>query len=135
MNMSNLTIKATIQWAQLEDKNQMSGKYQTDLTQLTDAAVTALQGLGINVLHKEDRGFYITTKSTRPIYAKDSDGASLQGIKIGNGSHAVAVIRPYEWTFQGKAGVSPSLDKLVITELVAYEDDAEFDTADLDEAL
>ena len=131
----SISIKATIAWAQLEEKNQMSGKYQVDLTQLTDAAVSALQGVGINVLHKDDRGYYITCKSTRPIYAKGAEGESLQGIKIGNGSHAVAVIRPYEWTFQSKAGVSPSLDQLVITELESFDDTADDFAPDLDEAL
>lgn len=132
--MSKITIKATIAWAQLEEVNDMSGKFQVDLTQLSDGAVEALESAGISVNFKEDRGSYITCKSSRPIYAKGQDGESLRGIKIGNGSLGVGVITPYSWTFKKKEGVSPSLEKLVITDLEVYEAD-DGDAPDLDEAL
>jgi hypothetical protein len=132
--MSKITLKATIMWAQLEEVNDMSGKFQVDLVLLSDAAVAALEENGIKVGYKEDRGNYITCKSSRPIYAKGPDGESLRGIKVGNGSLGVAVLTPYEWTFKGKPGVSASLEKLVITDLEIYEaDDGE--APDLDEAL
>jgi hypothetical protein len=41
-------------------------------------------------------------------------------VKVGNGSKAKAVINPYEWKYKNKKGVSPSLRKLVITELIEY---------------
>ena len=45
-------------------------------------------------------------------------------------------IKPYEWKFKGKSGVSPSLDRLVVTELEVYDDaDADVEVFDLDEAL
>lgn len=43
-------------------------------------------------------------------------------MSIGNGSKAEALVGFYEWRYQKKEGVSPSLKKLVITELQAYED-------------
>ncbi len=132
--MSTLTLKATVAWAQLETTNDMSGKYQVDLTQLSDGAVNALEAQGITPLYKEDRGNYITCKSSRPIYAFGADGESLRGIAIGNGSEAVAIVKPYEWTFKGKVGVSPSLEKLVITALEVY-DDSPVEDINLDEAL
>lgn len=132
--MSNITLKADIMWAQLEETNEMSGKYQVDLCNLSDNAVDALENAGIEVGYKEDRGSYITCKSTRPIYAKGEDGESLRGIKIGNGSKCVGVISPYAWKFKKKEGVSASLNKLIITSLEIYED-GDDEMPDLDEAL
>lgn len=130
------TLRATVMWAQLEQVNDMSGKYQVDLTNLSDNAVEALEALGIEVGFTEEKQSFITCKSTRPIYASGPDGESLRGVKIGNGSAAVAVVNPYEWKFKGKTGVSPSLKKLVITDLEVYdEDDDGESTVNLDEAL
>jgi hypothetical protein len=39
---------------------------------------------------------------------------------VGNGTKAVCVLGAYSWTFKNKKGVSPSLKKLVITDLVTY---------------
>jgi len=129
-----VTIKAVVMWAQLDRVNEMSGKYQVDLTNLSDAAVAALESEGIEPGFTEEKQHFVTCKSQRPIVARDADRAVLTGINIGNGSTAVAVIKPYAWTFKGKKGVSASLEQLVITELVEYEDD-DVSTATLDEAL
>jgi hypothetical protein len=122
-------------WAQLEQPNDMSGKYQVDLCQLSDAAVENLEAQGITVRTHDDKGSFITCKSKYPIYARDTDGVDLRGIKIGNGSQAVAVVTPFEWKFKGKSGISPSLDKLVITDLEVYEEGDSYEAPDFDEAL
>lgn len=121
-----IKIKAKLFWAQLNETNEMSGKYQVDLAQLSDAAVKELTALGINVNKREDdeyeRGHYITCKSTYPIKATNSDGLPIAtDIRVGNGSDAIAVVDAYEWKFKGKSGKSPSLTTLVVTDLVAYE--------------
>ena len=130
----SIQIKATAMWAQLERVNEMSGKYQIDLTQLSDAACKALESLGVEVKFTQDKGQFVTCKSTRPIYTFGPDGESLRGVKIGNGSSVVGAVRPYEWSFKNKSGVSLSLDRLTVTDLVTYEEDEESD-ASLDEAL
>lgn len=113
-------IKADVMWAFLNKPNEMSGKYQIDLCNLSDKAVTALEEMGIEVKTKEDKGAYITCKSTRPIAAYDEGGTMLEGDILGNGSKAVAAVSTYEWAFKGKKGVSPSLKRIVITDLVPY---------------
>lgn len=135
--MSNqIVVNADVMWAMLDKVNDLSGKYQLDLTQLSDGAVAALEAQGVNVRFKEDRGSYITCKSTHVIKAVTAEGESLEGVKIGNGSKAVAVITTFEWKFKNKTGVSPSLKNLVIKELVTFsEDDDEVGSFDLDEAL
>lgn len=120
MNTEAVKVKAEVMWAFLNKPNEMSGKYQVDLCNLSEKAVDALEGLGIEVKTKEGKGRYITCKSQRPITAYDDGGSLLEGDILGNGSKAAAVITPYEWAFKGKKGVSPSLRKMVVTELVAY---------------
>ena len=116
----SVKIKADVMWAQLDKVNEMSGKYQVNLCNLSDAAVVALEEMGISVPEKEGQGRYITCKSANPIKAFDNDGVELAGVKIGNGSKAKAIITSYEWKYKNKKGVSPSLRKLVITDLVEY---------------
>jgi len=127
-------IKADVMWANLDKPNEMSGKYQVDLCNLSDPAVQALESMGLTVRQKEDKGYFITCKSNQPIRPFDKTGETLDGVAVGNGSKAVAMVGSYAWTFKNKEGVSPSLKKLVIDELVTY-DDAEPVALDDDEIL
>lgn len=120
MNTEQVKIKAEIMWAFLNKPNEMSGKYQVDLCNLSDKAVSALEDMGIEVKTKEGKGAYVTCKSTRPIAAYDDGGTLIEGDILGNGSKAAVIISPYAWSFKGKKGVSPSLRKMVVTELVPY---------------
>jgi len=123
--MDRVKIKADIMWAYLDRMNDMSQKYQVDLCNLSDAAVSALEGMGISVAQKEGKGYYVTCKSKNEIRAYGSDGDEIEGKIVGNGSKAVALIEPYAWTWKNKEGVSASLKKLVITDLQKYESDVE----------
>ena len=53
---------------------------------------------------------------------------------VGNGSKAKVVLSHYDWTFKGKKGRSPSIFKLIITDLEVYEATSISD-ADLEAAL
>ena len=112
-------IKCEVFWAQLDKMNDMSGKYQVNLGKLSDKAVEALEGLGLSVNEKEDMGKFIVCKSNSPMRAYDTDNDQITE-KIGNGSKAKAIVKPYDWTYKNKKGKSPSLVKLVITDLVEY---------------
>ena len=121
-----IKIKAKLFWAQLNEPNEMSGKYQVDLCNLSFQAVKELKDAGISVNNRADdqyeRGDYITCKSTYPIKAIDGDGVPFStDVRIGNGSEAIAIVDTYDWKFKGKSGKSPSLTTLAITDLVAYE--------------
>lgn len=130
-----LKIKATIMWAFLDQRNEMSNAYQVDLCELSKAAVNALAEMGIEAKHKDDKGYYITAKSKNyAIEALTTDGERIpEGIKVGNGSKCTAVVGSYEWTFKNKKGVSPSLKKLVITDLVKFSKDGADDAVDIDD--
>ena len=118
-----LKIKADVYWASLNRKNEMADAYMVDLCNLSDKAVAALEEMGISVQEnlekKPEQGKYITCKSQRPIKAFDTDNEEIVE-DIGNGSKAICMVGSYPWTYKNKKGVSPSLTKLVITDLVEY---------------
>ncbi len=129
-----IKIKAVVYWAFLDRTNDLSGQYQVDLGELSDAAVKALDSMGIEVKNKgDDRGNFITCKSKYEIYAFDTDKKRIED-PVGNGSEAVALIGAYEWKFKNKKGVSPSLKSLVITNLKVFQADNDL-TLDDEEAL
>jgi hypothetical protein len=119
MDNESIKIKCEVFWAQLDKMNDMSGKYQFNLGKLSDKAVEALEGLGLSVNEKEDMGKFIVCKSNSPMRAYDTDNDQITE-KIGNGSKAKAIVKPYDWSYKNKKGKSPSLVKLVITDLVEY---------------
>jgi hypothetical protein len=118
-----LKLKADIYWASLNRKNEMADAYTVDLCNLSDKAVAALEDMGISVQEnlekKPEQGKYITCKSQRPIKAFDTDNDEIVE-DIGNGSKAICMIGSYAWTYKNKKGVSPSLAKLVVTDLVVF---------------
>lgn len=131
-----VTVKATVMWCNHNKVNEMSNKYQLELTNLSENAVKALEGIGLEVRKREDKpekGFYITCKSVRQMdKIFDKTGASLIDVSIGNGSTGTAIVGTYDWSFKNKKGLSASLIKMTIDNLVAY--DAE-DTPVTEEAL
>jgi len=130
---NRVKIKADVMWAYLDRKNDMSNKYQVDLCNLSDGAVSALESMGLAVGQKDGKGYFITCKSKNPIRAYDKNGEEIEGVGIGNGSQAVALVSFYDWTWKNKEGRSPSLKKLVVTELVSYDGDGEAEPVGVDD--
>ena len=126
-----IAVAATLYWASTSTKNEMSDKYQIDLGNLSDKAVMALEEMGIDVNNKEEQGNYVTVKSSKPIQVFDENGIVLDAdVKIGNGSKAKAALSFYDWTYKAKSGRSPSLVKLMVTDLIEYGADADIDDLD-----
>lgn len=126
MDIKPVKIEATIMWAFLNKRNDMSGDYQVDLCNISDEDCKALKSLGINVKFNEskpEKGKFITCKSKNyEIDAYDTHGDTLpDDVVVGNGSKCRAVIGTYSWTFKNKRGISPSIKKLTITDLVRFE--------------
>lgn len=118
-----IKLKADLFWCQHNKVNEKSGKFQLNLCNLSDAAVEALEDMGISVQmdgdKKADMGKYITCKSENPIRVFDADNDEITEA-IGNGSKGKALVSSYSWTYKSKKGISPSLKKLVVTDLVEY---------------
>lgn len=121
MELKPLKIEADIMWAFLDTPNKLSGKYQVDLCNLSKSAISALEQAGVSVRNKEGKGFYITAKSKNyPITAVDKGGSPISA-KVGNGSKGVALVKPYAYKANGKSGVGIGINKLIVTDLIAYE--------------
>lgn len=120
-------IAGTFYWCSFAKPNEMSGKYQFDLGNLSDKGVKAFEDMGINVKQKEDRGYFVTFKSTKPIESVDSEDNLITTREgeiihlVGNGSKGYVVTSYYDWEFKGKKGRSPSARKVVIQDLIKYE--------------
>ena len=135
MEIKPVKIEAEIQWAFFDRVNDMSGKFQCDLANLSDKAVEALESIGLEPRKREDKpekGWFLTVKSNYAIQPYDKEGNEVKDT-VGNGSKAVALIKPYSWTWKNKKGVSASLAKIVITDLVKYS--AEGADSDLDDDI
>ena len=127
-----IKFEAEVQWAFFNKKSEMSGKYQVDLTNLSDGAVKALQEVGLEPRQRQDKpekGWFITAKSNYEIKPVDNGGNEITDA-VGNGSRAVALIKPYEWSWKNKKGVSPSLVKIIITDLKVYNPDSAVEEED-----
>lgn len=134
MELKPLKVQAEIMWAFLDTPNQLSGKYQVDLCNLTKGAIEALKSMGVDVRSRSDqpeKGSYITAKSVNyPIKTEDTNGNAIT-VKVGNGSKGVALLKPYEYSYKGKKGVGVGINKLVVTDLVVYEGEAVTATDDV----
>jgi hypothetical protein len=139
--MSNIDkpvkFEAEVQWAFFNRKSEMSGKYQVDLCNLSDATVKALEAVGLAPRKREDKpekGWFITAKSNYEIKPFNTAGEEIKD-NVGNGSTAIAMIKPYHWNWKNKSGVSPSLAKITITDLKVYNADSVSADEELDDVI
>ena len=144
MEKKPVTLKdVTLFWAHLNTKNDMSGKYQVDICQLSDSQVQGLENLGMSIRNKDDdRGYFFTAKSAKfPIIPVDNQGAVLpDDISVGNGSKADVRGIIFDWTHaptkrSGKSfGIN--IKGLIIKDLVRYEPAGDGDDfSDLEEEI
>lgn len=145
MSEANINIKCQLFWPNLTHKNELAGKYTVDLALLSDEAVTALEDMGVNVNNKgDDRGYYITCKSKNKYRAFNPDGSELlikgrtptdedddpeMGVVVANGSEAKCLVTYYDWEYMKKKGRSPSLRRMVISNVVEYAPDFDLEEA------
>lgn len=131
---NSIAVACEIFWPFFDRKNDMSGKYQVDLCNLSPKAVNALEEMGIKVRNKGDeKGDFLTVKSNNPIHVHFKDGDATPDM-VGNGSKAQVSLSYYDWNFNGKKGRSPSLKRLLVTELNVFEGGGG-DKFDFDEIL
>ena len=113
-----------LMWPFLYERNKLSNKFQVDLVNLTDEQVEMIEKTGVPVRQKDDRGFFVTCKSSNyEITPHDKNGDVIpSSIKVGNGSRATLMLKPYSWKGPtGNSGMSLGISKLVITDLNKYE--------------
>jgi hypothetical protein len=152
MATQSTVVEATLYWANLIRKNEMSGKYQVDIGNLDKVAVKKLEGLGLTIktdANKDDddkprKGRFVTAKSNYPIKVMFKPGIeSVEADTIGNGTLAKVKVHAYDWKFKTKVGTSAGVTKLQVTDLKVYEglvdddddDDDDWGDDDGDDAL
>jgi hypothetical protein len=136
METKPVVVACELHWPFLNKPNDMSGKYQVDIGKLSSKAVDALSAMSIQVRNKgDDRGNYVTVKSKNPIMPAFSGMDAVDSSLIGNGTKANAAIKPYGWDFKGKTGISPSLAKLLITEVAVYDKDGGDGGVNMDDVI
>ena len=145
MSDANVNLKCQLYWPNLTMKNQLANKYTVDLALLSDEAVTALEDMGLKVNNKGDeRGYYITCKSNNKYRAFKLDGEELlikgrtplddeddpdMGVIVANGSEAKCLVGFYDWEYMKKKGRSPTLRRMVISNVVEYEPEMNLEEA------
>jgi hypothetical protein len=145
MSDANINIKCELYWPNLTRKNQLANKYTVDLALLSDEAVTALEDMGLKVNNKGDeRGYYITCKSNNKYRAFYPDGKEVlivdrtpideeddpqMGVTVANGSKAKCLVSFYDWEYMKKKGRSPTLRRMIISDLVEYQPEVDMDIA------
>ena len=145
MSEANINIKCELYWPNLTRKNQLADKYTVDLALLSDEAVTALEDMGLKVNNKGDeRGYYITCKSNNKYRAFHPDGKEVlivdrtpidenddpqMGVTVANGSKAKCLVSFYDWEYMKKKGRSPTLRRMIISDLVEYVPEMDLDIA------
>ncbi len=132
----------TLYWANLRQRNDMSGKYQVDLCNLNEKQKEALEDAGISVRNKgDDRGDFVTAKSKNfEIIAFNKDGAEIpEDVLVGNGTKANVITETYEWNHAPtkRSGVSLGIKigGLVVTDMNQYMPTSDVAFEDLEEAL
>jgi len=132
-NHNPLKIEATAFWFSFLEKNEMSDKYQVDISELTEDHVERLEGMGVSVKNKGDsRGYFVTAKSSKwAPHVEDTEGFKMTE-PVGNGSKCTFIVKPFDYNFKGKTGVSLGLSKARVNDLVRFES-ATTDYADIPE--
>ena len=128
----NMIVRGTAMWANVFDKNTLSDKYQIDICNLDKDTVKELEKAGMNVKkgdgEKADKGNFITAKSTFPPKVMDKGKRRWdEDTKIGNGSAVKCSIDLFEWSMNGKNGVSAGIKAVMVTNLIEYEGDDELE--------
>jgi hypothetical protein len=145
MSMSNqVKFNATLMWGYLDKKDEEGspqasqypdGKYKVTLTNLNEAAVNAINSLGLKnppKAHKnEEYGKVLTPKSVIPIEVVDEEGNTIPGSDVGWGTKASILLGSYDC----KYGRFATIKKIVVTELVAPPEPVETQDTSEEEAL
>jgi hypothetical protein len=130
MSEANINLKCQLYWPSLTSKNQLADKYTVDLALLSDEAVTALEDMGLKVNNKY-RAFHpdgeeVLIKGRTPLSEDDNPD---MGVVIANGSEAKCLVGFYDWEYMKKKGRSPTLRRMVISNVVEYTPDFDLEAA------
>ena len=130
MARETAVIQGKAYWAKLSTPDSMSDKYQIDVCNLSDDTINNLKKHGVVPKNKDDeRGTFITARSKFDVPVINSDKEDMNGNLIGNGSDVkVKIGFNKDHPMVSQYGTSMYVNKVMVTNLVAYEEDTDFDT-------
>ena len=124
--MATKLTDVVLYWASVHTPNDMSKKYQVNLSNLSDERINYFEGNGLPVRTKDNQpemGTYITAKSNYPITVVDKNGTLITDL-VGNGPVADVVFD----IFEGKNKFGPykgvGIKKIIVKDLVSYSEEA-----------
>jgi len=125
MDMKPVKIGGELFWANWMNNfntkfDEDNKKYECTVGNLSDKAAAALEELGIKIKEKPEMGKYIVSKSLYAFEPVDEEGHPVSIDRIGNGTKVVALVSSYRHKMSAKFGASPSIKKLIVTELKEY---------------
>ncbi len=123
-------LSGTAFWSHHSKVNEMSGKYQIDLS-VDEVNKKLLESKGIKIKNKDAdlkekgralQGNFVTLVSKFIPTVIDAKKQIINDpILIGNGSQVNIKTHSYDWSFKGKTGKSLGLDVIQIKTLVSVE--------------
>ena len=130
MARETAVIQGKAYWAKLSTPDSMSDKYQIDVCNLSDDTLDNLKKHGVIPKNRDDeRGTFITARSKFDVPVINGDKEGMNGTLIGNGSDVkVKIGFNKDHPMVSQYGTSMYLNKVMVTNLVAYERDTDFDT-------
>ena len=130
MARETTVIQGKAYWAKLSTPDSMSDKYQIDVCNLSDDTLDNLKKHGVIPKNRDDeRGTFITARSKFDVPVINGDKEGMNGTLIGNGSDVkVKIGFNKDHPMVSQYGTSMYLNKVMVTNLVAYERDTDFDT-------
>ena len=125
-------ISGTAYWAHVQQPNTTyEPVYSIDIM-VDENNRAAIEADGIPIKNKgDDRGDFVQIRqkvarrdgSENPAPVVVDANKEQTKVLIGNGSKVNVLYTPYEWSMNGKSGVSPLLNKVQVVDLVSYGED------------
>lgn len=117
--------------------NDMNDRYECVVGNISEEDCAKLKTLGIKIKHKDSQGNFIVgkTKDYKYYNLQDAAGKPVDSDIVGNGTKVTVTLSSYETKMTKMHGMSPSINKIVVTELLKYEPTPATAEAELDDVL
>lgn len=135
-DLKPIKIKATVYYAQdLSKINTMfdpdNKRYAGTFGNLSDAACEALkETFDIRFKEKDVPGKHIVAKSLYKFSGFTPDGKEIPAESIGSGTEVELLVTGYRHKLSAKTGASPTVVKMIVTDLKEYNPERSVEDAD-----
>ena len=102
--------------------NEDNKRYECTVGNISDTDCKKLETLGIKIKHKDSMGNFIVGKTLDNKYYNltDTAGVPVDSDTIGNGTKVTVTLSSYETKMSKMHGMSPSINRIIVNELITY---------------